>query len=80
MILDCLANYSVYARHIYCVTSDSGANIVKSIELMDDDYTKEKLSDIPDVDINDDFMMNKIVECIAGEDWSDDEIKGIDGR
>lgn len=43
---------------------------------MDEAYRKQKCAGIPDIDVNDEECMNEIIQCIAGDDWMDDDIKG----
>ena len=69
VVLMCLAKY-------YCITSDNGSNILKMVQVVDQEYHQLKFAGIPEVDIEDEFEINELVKCIAGDDLADDEIKG----
>jgi len=38
LILSSLERYGIFPKHLYSVTSDNGTNMLKMMELLNDDY------------------------------------------
>lgn len=71
IILDELADYGILLKHIYTITSDNGANIVKAVNLTEDGQRENEMliETEEDIVINDD-----LVEMILNAEWETDRI------
>lgn len=75
--LSCLTKYEIYPKDIFAISSDNGSNLLKASELLKSEYNALKFGNIPEVNPLDEEEVNRLVEIICGEDWTDDDIDSM---
>lgn len=76
IVLKCLARYDLFPKYIYSVTSDNAANILCMAQLMNDEYKKQKVGGLPEVNTDDDSDdIELLIQIICENDWADDNIE-----
>lgn len=62
-----MKKFGILIEDVHSVTSDSGANIVKSIRLMDESYRQVKFGIVPEENATNNDFMNTMIESIVDE-------------
>ena len=64
MIIQELSKYRIYLDHLYSITSDSGSNIVRMIELLYDFYRAHTYGDLLESDYLYDEAMTALMQRV----------------
>ena len=69
VVLKELEAYGIYTKNIYTITSDNGANLVKAVDLIEDQQREDEIEHLEeDISTIDDLM-----EVISNVEWDQND-------